>query len=185
MFRSVTRSMQRVWQLQRQCECISYKETLLFRGSGPSAIQFLTVSSPKRPTSTPLRGQILWTKSPFCDNTMSLSFGKLSHALCKPASFKAICQETSVVPAILSTNTPRSLSFRLLGSVDRDKTRASHGPLFGVVQFCRCRTDTLNDTTGGKAHYRGHHCSKNSHIRVTKRSLMQPTEVLAETSAQS
>lgn len=166
-----------------------YKETLLFRGSGPSAIQFLTVSLPKRPTSILFRGQILWTKSPFCDNTVSLSSSKLSHAFCKLAPFEIICQETSVVPAILSTNTPRSLSFRLLGSLDCDKTRASHGRFFGVVQFCRWWTDTLNDTTAGRGHkrdsYRGHHCSKNSHIRVTKHSLMHPIEELAETSAQS
>lgn len=128
-------------------------------------------------------------QSPFCDNTVSLSSSKLSHAFCKLAPFEIICQETSVVPAILSTNTPRSLSFRLLGSLDCDKTRASHGRLFGVVQFCRWWTDTLNDTTAGRGHkrdsYRGHHCSKNSHIRVTKHSLMHPIEELAETSAQS
>lgn len=50
-----------------------YKQTLLFRGSRPSAIQFLIVSLSKRPTSTPLRGQILWTKPLFCDNTMQTS----------------------------------------------------------------------------------------------------------------
>lgn len=50
-----------------------YKETLPFRGSRPSAIQFLIVLLSNRPTSTPLRGQTLWTKSLFCDNTMQTS----------------------------------------------------------------------------------------------------------------